>query len=91
MYRALKGKSRSPTGEECFVARQVGEMFRRLARKGKGGDPILGVFRRVVVGISQGELRAKVLNFLLGQFQGALGLFVFLLFPGEYFCAFCTP
>ena len=84
-------ESCSPAGKECFVTRKIGEMFRRFVGKGKGRDAKMSVFGGVVEGISLEKLSAEVLDFLLGQFQGAFGLLVFFLLTGECFCAFCPP
>ena len=51
----------------------------------------MNVFGGVIVWISWAELRAKVLNFLLGQFEGSLGLVMFLLLTSQRFCALRTP
>ncbi len=91
LYRALMGESCSPTGKECFVTWKIGEMLRRFTGKGNCGDAETSVFGGLVVGISLSELGAEVLDLLLGRFERALGLFVYLLLTGECFCTFCTP
>ena len=51
----------------------------------------MGVFGGMVVGVLMRELRAEMLDLLLGQLQGALGLFVLFLLAGKCFGAFCPP
>ena len=92
MDRALVGESCPPAGEESFVAGQFGDVSCRVPRKGQGRAAELGVFGRVAVGVSvRGELSTEVLDFLLGELEGALGLIVFLLLSREGFGAFGAP
>ena len=85
------GESRSPAGEERVVTREFGHVFGRFAGDGEGGGAELGVLGGMVEGVPLGELGAKVLNLLLGRFEGAQGLLVPFLLAGERLCAFGTP
>ena len=91
LYRALMGEPCSPTGEESFVTGKFGDMSCRFAGKGKGGDAETGVLGGMIVRVSLGELRAEVLDFLLGQLERKFRLSVFFLLTSKCLCAFCTP
>ena len=85
------GEPCTPTGEECFVTGKFGDVSCRFTGEGKGGDAKTGVLGRMVVRVSLGELRAKVLDFLLGQLERKFCLSVFFLLTSKCLCAFCAP
>ena len=91
LYGALVGQSRSPAGEERFVAWEVWDVSCRVAGDGEGRGAELGVLGRMIEGVPLRELGAEVLNLLLGRFEGAQGLLVLFLLAGERLCAFGTP